>query len=325
MKSVVAIGEALIDFIPEKKGCALKDNAVFQRCCGGAPANVAAAAAILGAPAKMITQLGHDGFGDYIVEVLAGAGVDTSCILRTSKANTSLAFVALKEDGNREFSFYRNPGADMLLEDTQLEKAWFSDCGVLHFCSVDLIESPMKYAHKRAIALAKEQGAIISFDPNIRLPLWDDVSALRETVQEFIGYADILKISDEELEFITGETDILKAAPSLFARGVQVILYSEGARGAQVLTPDYTLRADSVPVTAADTTGAGDAIIGAFLYGLMEQNTADLTRIEKETMQSMLTFANDFAAYSVTGKGAIPSYGEKETVLRFIEEIKCER
>lgn len=320
MKTVVSIGEALIDFIPEKKGCGLKDNAVFERVCGGAPANVAAAVSLLGGTSRMITQLGTDAFGDHIVEVLQKAGVKTDSVLRTDKANTSLAFVALKADGNRDFSFYRKPGADMLLDEADVQKEWFSDCGVLHFCSVDLIDCPMKEAHRKAISSAKEQGAVISFDPNIRLPLWDDHDQLKRTVQEFIAFADVLKISDEELEFITGETDIHKAAPAIFQKGVQMILFSEGAEGARILTPGYEVKVPSVKVTVSDTTGAGDAVIGAFLYGLTEQNINFVSDITKEMALELLKFANAYAAYSVMGKGAISAYGSKEQVLAFMKE-----
>lgn len=322
MKSIISIGEALIDFIPSQRGCALKDNAVFERICGGAPANVAAAAALLGAPAKIITQLGQDAFGDYITQVLKNAGVDTSCILRTQKANTALAFVALKSDGDREFSFYRNPSADMLLEAEQIKPQWFSDCGVLHFCSVDLIDAPVKEAHRRAIGLAKENGALISFDPNIRLPLWEDGADCRRTVNEFIEFADILKISDEELEFITGETEIEAAALALFSRGVKLIMYSMGKQGACVLTPKFSVSVSQVNVTVSDTTGAGDSIIGAFLYCLVKEGVCDPCSISKEKMLEFLTFANYYAAYSVTGKGAITSYADLKAITEFIAQQK---
>lgn len=321
MKSILSIGEALIDFIPAQKGVALKDNAVFERACGGAPANVAAAAAKLGAPSKMITQLGCDAFGDYIVEVLQKAGVDTGCILRTKEANTALAFVALKTDGNREFSFYRNPSADMLLDKSQLKSEWFSDCGILHFCSVDLIDAPVKEAHRSAIALAKENGAFVSFDPNIRLPLWEDAEACAKTVNEFIAFADILKISDEELALVTGKTDMEQAAGSLFDRGVKLILYSKGKQGAKVFTPKFTVDAEAVDVSVLDTTGAGDAICGAFLSCLVKENITDLKSISKEQMLDFLNFANYYAAFSVTGKGAITSYADYDGIIKFMESF----
>ncbi|MCC8098059.1 MAG: PfkB family carbohydrate kinase, partial [Eubacterium sp.] len=196
MKYITAIGEALIDFIPEEKGCRLKDVTGFKRVCGGAPANVAAAAALLGGKSRIITKLGKDAFGDYIVDTLNQAGVDTGSVLRTDKANTALAFVALASDGNRDFSFYRNPSADMLLEADEITADMLKDTGILHFCSVDLIEAPVKYAHIKAIELAKSQNAIISFDPNIRLNLWDSAENCVNTIRDFIKYADILIISN---------------------------------------------------------------------------------------------------------------------------------
>ncbi len=322
MKSVISIGEALIDFIPSKKGCGLKDNAVFERVCGGAPANVAATVSLLGGKSKMITKLGEDGFGDHIVDVLSHAGVDTDCILRTKEANTSLAFVALRPDGDRDFSFYRNPGADMLFDATELKKEWFKDCAFLHFCSVNLIECPMKNAHRVAITMAKEAGAAISFDPNLRFPLWDDKDELKKTVQEFIGFADILKISDEELEFITGETKIENALPKLFSRGVKMVMYSEGKNGVSVFTQNCVAHVPGVSVPVSDTTGAGDAVIGAFLYGLTEGGFPDISALTEEQLKSLLTFANAYAAYSVMGKGAIAAYGTKNDVAAFMEEYR---
>lgn len=146
MKKVISIGEALIDFIPKQKGCSLKDVTSFERVCGGAPTNVCAVVSKLGGKSKIITKLGNDGFGDYIIDTLNSINVDTSAISRTKDANTCLAFVSLKEDGDRDFSFYRNPSADMLLNKNELNPSWFEDVGVLHFCSVALVESPMKYA-----------------------------------------------------------------------------------------------------------------------------------------------------------------------------------
>ena len=200
MKKVISIGEALIDFIPNQNGCKLKNVSGFRRVAGGAPANVSAVVAKLGGKSSFISKLGKDAFGDYIIDVLNEVNVNTDYVLRTSKANTGLAFVSLKEDGNRDFSFYRNPSADMLLEADEVKKEWFNDCHSLHFCSVDLIDSPMKLAHKKAIEYALESNSIISFDPNIRLPLWDSEQSCKNAISEFLPFAHIVKISDEELE-----------------------------------------------------------------------------------------------------------------------------
>ncbi len=204
MKKIITIGEALIDFIPNKKGCSLKEVVGFERVAGGAPANVAAVVSKLGGKSNFISQLGEDAFGDYIIDELNKVNVDTSYVLRTNKANTGLAFVSLKEDGNRDFSFYRNPSADMLLNESEINKEWFNDCHSLHFCSVDLIDCPMKEAHKKAIDCAIDNNSIISFDPNVRLPLWNSEDECRKAILEFLPFAHIVKISDEELEFITG-------------------------------------------------------------------------------------------------------------------------
>lgn len=322
MKICAAIGEALIDFIPAQKGCALKDVTSFERVCGGAPCNVAAAVAKLGGRSRMITQLGKDAFGDYIEEVLNGIGADTSSILRTDKANTSLAFVSLKADGDRDFSFYRKPGADMLFEPSDFNDEWLSDAGILHFCSVALVESPMKRTHIKAIETAEKNGAVISFDPNIRLPLWDNPEECRATVKEFCKYADILKISDEELEFVTGCSSIETAVRELFEKygKLKAVLFSKGKDGAEVITRNGIAKADAVSVKAADTTGAGDSIIGAFLYCLLKDGItpARLAELPQEKLNEYIGFANYYSSLSVTRKGAIASYGTLDELNDFI-------
>ncbi len=183
---------------------------------GGAPANVAATVAKLGGMSSIISKVGHDAFGEFLAEQLKVVGVKTDKLLRTKEANTALAFVSLREDGERDFSFYRNPSADLLFSDNEIEEDWFNEGDILHFCSVDLIESPMKYAHKKAIKQAKDKGCLISFDPNVRLPLWDCPETCRETILEFLPEADLVKIADEELAFVTGIEEEREAIASLF-------------------------------------------------------------------------------------------------------------
>lgn len=321
MKNVVySIGEALIDFIPSEKGRALKEVVSFERVAGGAPANVAAAVSKLGGKSAFISQLGKDAFGDYIVEQLTTAGVDCTNVLRTSKANTGLAFVSLKEDGNRDFSFYRNPSADMLLSEEDLTEQSLKDCHTLHFCSVDLIEAPVKYAHKKAIELAKQKGAIISFDPNVRLPLWDSEDSCRKAIREFLPLANIAKISDEELEFITGYSDIEKAKKVIFSGECKIFIYTKGGNGAELHTKDLSVSVPGVKVNAIDTTGAGDSFIGAFLYSLLSDNVVldDLDKLPEEKLRSYLQFANYYACNTTTKKGAIGSMATKEEIDKYI-------
>ena len=310
MKQLLAIGEALIDFIPEESGKELKNVSGFQPKVGGAPANVCGAYVKLGGEGSMITQLGDDPFGDKIVEEFTACGIDCSHVKRTKKANTSLAFVALKEDGNREFSFYRKPGADMMMESKDVEASWFTDAFALHFCSVSLGDFPMKEAHRKAIDCALRAGAIVSFDPNIRLALWENPEALRNVIWEFAPMAHVLKISDEELEFITGKNDIKEALPRLFAGNTRMVIYTKGSAGAECYTERACAYAAGQKVEAVDTTGAGDGFIGSFLFCMARDGvTAEtLSGVSKEKMEEYLTFANKFCGKSVTKHGAIASY-----------------
>lgn len=317
MKKLIAIGEALIDLIPEETGKQIKEVCGFMPAVGGAPANVCGAFSKLGGRSAMITQLGEDPFGDKIIEEFEKYDIDCTYVQRTKKANTALAFVALKEDGNREFSFYRNPSADMLLSADVLQKEWFADAYALHFCSVALGSLPMKEAHQKAIDHTLENGGIISFDPNLRMALWDDPEELRNVIFEFLPKAHILKLSDEELEFITGKTDIEEALPQLFTGNVQLILYTEGAAGASAYTKGEKAFSASKPVKAVDTTGAGDAFIGSFLYQLWE-NEIDADQIgtlSKEQLEQFLAFSNRYCGASVQKAGAIASYPTKTDKL----------
>ena len=322
MKRVISIGEALIDFIPNQKGCELKNVLGFERVAGGAPANVSAVVAKLGGKSNFISKLGKDAFGNHIIEVLKEANVNVDYVLRSDKANTGLAFVSLKEDGNRDFSFYRNPSADMLLEESEVKKEWFEDCHSMHFCSVDLIECPMKYAHKKAIEFALENKSIISFDPNVRLPLWDSEDACRDAIMEFLPLAHVVKISDEELEFVTGYDNMDEAKEVLFKGNVNIVLFTKGKDGAEAYTKDRVVKIPGNIVDVVDTTGAGDSFIGSFLFKLLEDdvNMEQLNSISDEKLREYLTFANAYAAYSTTKKGAIGSYATLDEIIKYMDK-----
>ena len=322
MKKVIAIGEALIDFIPQQKGVALKDVEGFVRVPGGAPLNVAAAVAKLGGRAQMLTKLGVDGFGDAILEEVKPLGVDVSRISRTNEANTALAFVSLKEDGERDFSFYRNPSADMLLSAEEICVEDFNEKDILHFCSVSLIDAPIKEAHRRAIEIAKEKGCLISFDPNVRLPLWKNPEDCRKAILEFLPLSNIVKISDEELEFITGIKDEKEALDFLLTGDVKVIIYTKGTNGAEFITKERVIFSPSFKVSAQDTTGAGDSFIGSLLYQVAEgeYSLEQLVDLSEEKVQEILTFSNATAALTVCKKGAIGALPLKEEVLAKISE-----
>lgn len=322
MKKVIAIGEALIDFIPNEKGRALNDVENFLRVPGGAPLNVAAAVAKLGGKSQMLTKLGQDGFGDAILNEVKPLGVDVSRISRTNEANTALAFVSLREDGERDFSFYRNPSADMLLSAEEICVEDFNEKDILHFCSVSLIDAPIKEAHRRAIEIAKEKGCLISFDPNVRLPLWKNPEDCRKAILEFLPLSNIVKISDEELEFITGIKDEKEALDFLLTGDVKVIIYTKGTNGAEFITKERVIFSPSFKVSAQDTTGAGDSFIGSLLYQVAEgeYSLEQLVDLSEEKVQEILTFSNATAALTVCKKGAIGALPLKEEVLAKISE-----
>lgn len=307
---LAAIGEALIDFIPDKSGCAFDDVTAFAPKVGGAPANVCAAFSRLGGKSRLLTQLGDDPFGHKIINELNAVGVDTGCVSLTDKANTALAFVSLGENGDRTFSFYRKPSADMLYGAESINEAYFDDVFALHFCSVDIGDFPMKEAHKKAVEIMRKRGGIVSFDPNLRFNLWESREALQSAVREFIPLSDIVKLSEDELEFVTGAKDISMGAHNLFEQGVKLVLYTCGSKGAYAFTRLTHAYAPSYKVEAVDTTGAGDGFTGSFLWTLKYicSGREKLEEISTENLLECLEFANKFCALSVQKKGAIASY-----------------
>lgn len=321
MAKVYTIGEALIDFIPNRKGVALKEVEGFTRAAGGAPANVACSVSRLGGESAFIGMVGEDAFGQFLIDTLEREGVDTSHVYRTGRAGTALAFVSLREDGNRDFSFYRNPSADMLLSEDEIGGEWFEAGDILHFCSVDLIEAPVKYAHKKAIDFLKKAGGTISFDPNVRLPLWPDGEACRAAILEFLPYADIVKISDEELAFITGIADEAEAIRSLFVGDVHHVVYTRGPEGASWYSRSgFGVSVPGLSVTAVDTTGAGDSFIGSLLYRI-QRDGSGLQAVEQNTAEEWLKFANAAGAATATKAGAIDALPTLEEVGRLLESV----
>ncbi len=307
MTKIYTIGEMLIDFIPNKINCGLKDVDSFTKMAGGAPANVAVAASKLGSEAYYVGMVGKDAFGDFLIDTVKAYGVKSEYIYQTDQANTSLAFVSLMDNGQREFSFYRNPGADMLLEEEHVEAIDLEKGDLISFCSVDLIEAPVKYATKRFLEKANEVGATVLFDPNLRFNLWDDLDELKEIVLEFVKYAQIIKISDDELEFITGHSDEEKAIEFIKNITDANIIITRGPKGSYAEFDDFKVERSIPKVEAIDTTGAGDAFVGGIL-NFIDKSKKSINKYSSENVKDMLDFANRVAAYSVTKNGAMASY-----------------
>ncbi|QED49852.1 carbohydrate kinase family protein [Cytobacillus dafuensis] len=321
MKRAFCIGEALIDFIPVQKGKSLKEVDGFERVAGGAPMNVAIAIAKYGGKSVMLTKIANDHFGDYLIDVLKESNVDTSQIIRSDEGETGLAFVSVDQFGERTFHFYRKNAADLLLSADEVSSKSFQEGDFLHFCSVDLIESPMKHTHKKVIDDFRNIGGIVSFDPNVRLPLWPDAESCRLAIHQFLPLADIVKVSDAELTFITEIENENEAIQSLFVGHVKIVIYTKGSEGAIIFFKNGEKYEDKgFTVSVADTTGAGDAFIGGFLSELLSLNITihNLCQKIKENHQRLLTFANASGALTATVKGAIQAAPGKDEVLKLI-------
>ncbi|NGP44818.1 aminoimidazole riboside kinase [Bacillaceae bacterium SIJ1] len=306
MRSIFSLGEALIDFVPLHKGTALKDVSQFIKAPGGAPANVAVAVAKLGGKAAFVGKVGQDAFGDFLVETLASYGVDTDYMQQTAEARTMLAFVSLDEQGNRDFIFYNHPSADELLHPRDIDRLPLTAQDILHIGSISMIQSPIKEATVKAIQLAKEQGSTMSFDPNLRELLWPNLDVARQTILDALPNADIVKVSEEELAFLTSTADETAGANTLLAYGVKLLLVTKGAEGCRYFTEKVQ---GTVPVPAVepvDTTGAGDAFMGGFLSQFASQNQC-IQAISKDELETWIRFANRCGAAATLKPGAMSS------------------
>ena len=298
----------LIDFVPIDKGKDLKDVNGFERVAGGAPMNVVITASKLGIPSAMISKVANDSFGDYLVEILENNKVDTSYIVRTSTWETSLAFVSVTMDGERDFSFYRKNAADLMLEQDEVEGIEFQEGDILHFGSVDLVESPMKETHRKLLLEAKHKGGIVSFDTNVRLQLWENENACREAILEFLPYTDVVKVSEEELYFITGESSLENGVNKLFTNSdLKAVVSTFGDQGSMLfLRSNVQAQKNGYAVKVEDTNGAGDAFMAGFLAALIRKSPlrGTLLKVLQDNADEILSYANATGAIMTTVKGA---------------------
>lgn len=306
MPDVTCLGELLIDFTSLQPGASIIETPGFEKHAGGAPANVAVAVSRLGGSAAFLGMVGDDEFGCYLAKMLADREVDIRGLRYSHDAHTTLAFVALRADGEREFIFYRNPGADMLYGPAELDEALVAECRVFHHGSISFISEANRAATVRAISIARERGALISYDPNLRLNLWPSADAARAGIALGLPSADLLKVSEEELTFITGETALDAGMVALRARGIPAVIVTLGAEGCAYSWGDYSGRVSGVTVEQVDATGAGDAFVAAVLYRLTRRAPVTLS-LSQADVETILAFANTVAAKVVTRRGAIPA------------------
>lgn len=314
---IVTFGELLIDFVPTVGGVTLSAAPAFKKAPGGAPANVAVGVAKLGGQAAFIGKVGADEFGYMLRDVLVEYGVDCEGLRFDSHARTALAFVTLRHDGEREFMFYRNPSADMLLQESELDLQLIAEASIFHYGSISLISEPCRSAHLAAMKMAKKSGALLSYDPNLRLPLWPSPEKAREAILSIWKEADIVKVSDDEVEFLLENEDPAtdEAAKKLWHPKMKLLLITEGSKGCRYYTEGFRGRVDGVKVDAIDTTGAGDA----FAAGILSRVLKDRSLIQDEKrLHDALAFANACGAITTTERGAIPALPTTNSVLKLL-------
>lgn len=312
MFDVTAVGELLIDFTPAGKseaGCTL-----FAQNPGGAPANVLVAVSRLGGRTAFIGKVGSDGFGEFLKTTLERNGISTGNLVRTDRVHTTLAFVQLDEKGDRSFSFCRKPGADILLESGDVHPDLLRNTHFMHFGSVSLTDEPSRSATLHAVKEAKSAGAIISYDPNYRAPLWNNEQEAKNQMSAALPLADLVKLSEEELEMLTGDSDFLSAAHRIQALGAKLVLVTLGAKGVFYLLGDRYGKLPTYDVKTVDTNGAGDTFLGAVLYRLKEKSLREIELLSEDELLDILSFANAAGSLATTKSGAIPAMPTREEV-----------
>lgn len=310
--TVVCMGELLIDFVALESGVSVGDASGFEKAPGGAPANVAVAAARLGHSSAFLGQVGQDPFGNFLHDVLQAEGVDVRGLRFTDEARTMLAFVSLAEGGERSFVFYRHPSADMLMKPEDVATEVIDTGKIFHFGSITMIGEPSRSATLRAAQYALDNGLIVSYDPNLRLPLWESAEAAKTGMLAGLDYAHMVKVSDEELEFLTGGHDV----KPLWRDQTQLIVVTHGDKGATAYTRDAQVTQKSFTVTPVDTTGAGDGFVAGLLVSILEHpNTY------QDRLADILKFANAVGALTTTNRGAIPALPMRTQVDLFVETM----
>ena len=316
---VVALGEVLIDFT--QNGKSAQGNGLFEANPGGAPGNVLAMLNNLGKKTSFIGKVGNDQFGLMLKATLEELGIGTENLMLDDEVHTTLALVHTFEDGDRDFSFYRNPGADMMLRADEVQEDLIKATRIFHFGTLSMTHEGVREATKKALDVAKNAGVMISFDPNLREPLWKSLDEAKEQVLYGLQYADILKISDNEIQWLTGEEDYTEGVKKIREmKDIPLILVSMGKEGSRAYYKDMIVEVKPfLQENTIETTGAGDTFCANVLNYVLENGLEDLSA---EGLEEMLTFANAAASIITTKKGALRVMPTKEDVENFLKSVK---
>lgn len=313
---VVALGELLVDFT--ESGVSSQGNPLLEANPGGAPCNVLAMLNNLGKKTAFIGKVGKDSFGKMLIEAVKDSGTDITNIVMDEKVPTTLAFVHTMPDGDRDFSFYRDPGADMMLKKEEVMEEVIKNGKIFHFGTLSSTHEGVREATRYAIGVAKEHGLLISFDPNLREPLWDSLEDARQEIEYGLSKCDILKISDNELEFMTGTADYTKGVEILReSYQIPIIFVTLGKDGSRAYYKDMVIEeAPFLQKDTIETTGAGDTFEGCALNYILDHGLENLS--EKE-LRELLVFANGGASIITTRKGALKAMPKEEEIRKLIE------
>ena len=313
---VTAMGEMLIDFT--LNGQSEQGNHLFEACPGGAPCNVLAMLNKLGRKTAFIGKVGEDQFGRLLKGTIDELGIETKGLILDKEIHTTLAFVHAFPDGDREFSFYRKPGADMMLTEEEVDYDLIRQSRIFHFGTLSMTDEPVRSATKKALEVAKEAGCLITFDPNLRPPLWNSLDEAKKQMEYGFQYCDMLKISDNEIQFVSGKEDYDEGICYLQDKyNIPLIFLTMGKDGSRAYYKDIRVERKGFQVKAIETTGAGDTFCGCSIHGLLTHGLEGLT---EEILGDMLTYANAGAALITMKKGAIRSMPEPENITKLIEE-----
>lgn len=313
---VISLGELLIDFT--ENGRSGQGNLLFEANPGGAPCNVLAMLSRLGHKTAFIGKVGNDFFGELLKGAITEVGIDAEYLRMDDQIHTTLAMVHTYPDGDRDFSFYRNPGADMMLTEGEVPEELVKDSKIFHFGTLSMTHEGVRLATKKAVRIARESGALISFDPNLRPPLWESLDKAKEQVLYGLEHCHILKISDNEIQWLTGESDYTEGVKWINERyDIPLILVSMGKEGSRAYYNGIMVEAAPfLQKNTVETTGAGDTFCGCVLHYICEHGLFDLTEYD---LKEMLVFANSAASLITTRKGALrvmPNKQEIEELLK---------
>jgi len=311
------MGELLIDFVPTKSGMNLRAVPGFNRVAGGAPANVVVGLRRFGVDSAFMGKVGDDAFGHFLAATLQQEGVVIDNLTFSVEARTALAFIALDEHGERDFMFYCHPSADMLFSVDDVDADAIRAAKLVHFGSLSLRPAPVREATLHAVEIAREAGCLVSYDPNLRLSLWDSDADARDGLLLGLSMAQVVKMSEDEVAFLCADADLDKAVETLWHENLKLMVVTRGSSGCRYFTAAAKGDVASLPVDVVDTTGAGDGFVAGLLQGIVKDSSV---LNDPGKLRQLCRFANAAGALTTTSYGAIPALPGLQQVLDFIEE-----